>query len=195
MTIVLASQSPRRRSMLSMHISDLKCLASEIDEKITQDENPVAEALRLAFEKAKKVSTAIKADLIIGADTMVLLENQILDKPGSAAKAKSVLQQLSGTRHEVVTAVSMLKGNGDHLSFFESTEVTFSKISESLLNEYVASGSPLDKAGAYGIQDALAARFVKKIEGDYNNVVGFPIFRFFQELEDFAPNIFDYLST
>ena len=132
--------------------------------------------------------------LIIGSDTLVVYENEIIEKPANESKAAEYLKRLSNSVHSVFTGVAFVKTdkNGDIIdeyTFNEQTKVTFSALSEQEIQAYIKSGNPLDKAGAYGIQDDLGALFVEKIEGDYYNVVGFPLNRFYREVKNFVPEL------
>jgi septum formation protein len=177
--LILASGSPRRRELLSQagYIFDIE--AADIDETPRANEAPAAYVKRLAEEKARAVLA--KHDsyhgklIVLGADTTVVADNEILAKPDDAADAKRMLRQLSGRTHEVLTGIAAATRAGV-ISAVESTEVVFSEISEPELDHYCASREPLDKAGGYGIQ-GYAARWIPRIEGDYFNVMGLPIAR------------------
>jgi septum formation protein len=154
--------------------------------------DPVALVEELALEKAKDVAKHHSRSLIIGSDTVVVHRGKILGKPTDEEDAIQMLTDLSGTTHSVYTGVAFVKTDrnrqtSDTLSFYEQTKVTFSTLDESDILAYVKKGSPMDKAGGYGIQDDHGALFVEKIEGDYYNVVGFPLNRFYRELKKFSP--------
>ncbi len=191
--IVLASQSPRRKKLLSQLGFIFEIIPSKIEEIITSNV-PVDIVNELSLQKAMDVATSVSNALVIGADTIVVLNGSILGKPKSEEEAVSILSMLSAKVHSVFTGVSFVITNSDKKissthSFFEETKVKFSSLSESEIQSYVASGSPMDKAGAYGIQDDWGSLFVERIEGDYYNVVGFPLNRFYQELKKIEPTL------
>ncbi len=193
--IVLASQSPRRKKLLNQLGLIFEILPSQKEEVITSD-NPVEIVTELALQKAEDVSKNIEHALVIGADTIVVLNNKILGKPASETEAVTMLSQLSGQTHSVYTGVSFVVTDKNSkpirtFSFFEETKVRFSTLSEEEITNYVATGSPMDKAGAYGIQDDWGSVFVEHIDGDYYNVVGFPLNRFYREIKRFIPDILD----
>jgi septum formation protein len=177
--LILASASPRRRELLTQagYIFDIE--AAEIDETPRADESPGAYVQRLAEEKAATVLAKHRGFqgtlLVLGADTTVVCENEILAKPLDAEDAKRMLRKLSGRTHEVLTGIEVASNAGTR-SAVESTEVVFSVIPEDELDLYCATREPLDKAGAYGIQ-GYAARWIPRIDGDYFNVMGLPIAR------------------
>lgn len=191
--IILASQSPRRKTLLSQLGFDFDVYPSETDEDIDEQHPPLL-VEKLALLKAKDVSGAFTDSMIIGADTVVVHEGEILGKPRDAAEAINYLTRLSGTSHNVFTGVALVQTNSGGLitaekTFHEQTKVFFSPLSKHEIDAYIESGSPFDKAGAYGIQDDMGAVFVEKIEGDFYNVVGFPLNRFYQELKIFSPEL------
>lgn len=164
------------------------------DDPTGADTDPVAFVQDLAFQKAERVARHSPDAVIVAADTSVILEDQILGKPENALHARDLLRQLSGQTHRVVTGVCLLRTNGksgitDKVRFHEQTKVTFSTLTKEEIDAYVATGSPMDKAGAYGIQDDWGAVFVSRIEGDYYNVVGFPLHKFYQHIKEFAPEL------
>ncbi len=191
--IVLASQSPRRKKLLSQLGFIFEIIPSNIEEIITSNV-PVDIVNELSLQKAMDVATSVSNALVIGADTIVVLNGRILGKPKSEEEAVSILSMLNANVHSVFTGVSFVITNSDKKissthSFFEETKVKFSSLSKSEIQSYVASGSPMDKAGAYGIQDDWGSLFVERIEGDYYNVVGFPLNRFYQELKKIEPTL------
>lgn len=196
--IVLASRSPRRKKLLEQLGISFNIVPSTNEEIITT-QNPPVLVTDLAAQKAREVAHTISNALVIGADTIVVFNGEILGKPETPEHAKEMLYTLSGATHQVYTGVSFVKTDADGTiikehSFYEETKVQFSPLSGSEIEAYVASGSPLDKAGAYGIQDDWGAVFVKRIEGDYYNVVGFPLNRFYNELKDFEPTLLSKAS-
>jgi len=169
--LILASSSPRRAELLQAAGIEFTIRIPDVDETRLPDESPRNYALRLSRDKAMTVEKG--DDLVLGADTIVIINNEIAGKPVDHDDARRMLQALSGRRHEVLTAVTLLRGERA-LSGVESTRVTFSPLSENEIEWYVSTGEPMDKAGAYGIQ-GYASRYVEKIEGSYTNVVGLPL--------------------
>ena len=171
--MILASQSPRRRELLSMLGLDFQIFTADIDETMDPAcpvEQSVAEVCR---KKAEAVGKAHPGELIIAADTVVVLENRILGKPHSEEEACAMLRSLSGRQHTVMTAFCLWQ-DGCADTHVEKTHVRFRTLSDEEIAAYVATGSPMDKAGAYGIQDQ-AAIFVEALDGDYYNVMGLPL--------------------
>ena len=178
--IILASASPRRKEILEL--ADLKFDVMPSDaQEITTKTAPNEGGMELASIKAKDIyKKSEKQSMIVGADTVVAYQGQILGKPTDKADAKRMLTMLSGQTHEVYTGVCVIE-DGKTKTFYEETKVTFYEISDEQIDHYIKTGEPMDKAGSYGIQ-GKAAVFIKGIEGDYYNVVGFPIARFLQEI-------------
>lgn len=190
--IILASGSPRRKRLLKKSDLPFSVHVSSVDEHYESSWTPTEIVTKLAERKAQDVAQHYNDALIIGADTLVVFEDSILEKPANSSEAKIMLQQLSNKTHCVLTGVALIKTNRsnniiDKTAFVEQTDVVFGKLKDDLIDAYVATGSPLDKAGGYGIQDRLGALFVKKIKGDYYNVVGFPLHRFYDAVDSFAP--------
>lgn len=190
MRIILASASPRRRELLEQIKIPFEVQVSHVEEKVTSRE-PARVVEELSSQKAHAVSEqtagSAEAILVIGADTVVALDDQILGKPSGEAAAVEMLRRLSGREHQVYTGVTLLyraaDGSVQEKCFHERTNVFFCPMSEAEIREYAATGDPLDKAGAYGIQ-GLCARYISGIEGDYNNVVGLPVGRLYQEIKE-----------
>lgn len=188
MRYILASASPRRKELLAKTGLDFEIIPSNMEEKITK-ELPSDIVMELASEKAldvyKKLNLPITEDCIVmGADTIVVYQDEILGKPKDAQEAYDMLSMLADRTHQVYTGVSLIiqkNGQKKTKTFYEKTDVTFYPICKEDLHAYVNSGDPLDKAGAYGIQSNFAIH-VKKIAGDYNNVVGLPLGRVYKEL-------------
>jgi len=184
--ILLASKSPRRQELLKNINLDFEVAVSNFDEKSisAKDRQPGNYAGELALRKAETVADSIKAEkgveyLVIGADTIVVLNGEVLGQPAGADDARRMLKLLSGTANQVITGVAVISlkdGQKTIHKAFESTLVYFKQLAESEIERYIATGEPLDKAGAYGIQ-GLASLFVEEIEGCYFNVVGLPIMR------------------
>ncbi len=184
--LILASISPRRENLLRMIGFDFEVVNSQVDEQSEVYTIPEVHVLELAQKKALKVAEKIDGGLIIGADTVVVLNNQILGKPKDAKQAKEILQQLSGKTHEVYTGFAIVeKPSGEMLSEFVKTLVSFRKLADEEIDRYIQSGSPFDKAGGYGIQDQ-GALFVQKIDGCFYNVMGLPVTKLYQALEKFV---------
>jgi septum formation protein len=167
--LVLASTSPRRRQLLEMLGINVVVRPSHIPEEPALGELPVGYSRRLAREKATQVEGA----LVLGADTIVVLGERILEKPADEAHALEILRQLQGKTHQVVTTVA-LKSNGSMADRTDITAVTFRPATDQVLRQYIATGEPMDKAGAYGIQ-GYGASLVERVEGDFFGVMGLPI--------------------
>jgi len=184
--IILASGSPRRRELLEQIGLDFTVEISK-GKEITSRTKPEEVVKELSYQKAKEVYDRTgKEAVIIGADTIVCFEDRILGKPTSEEEAREILKMMSGNVHKVYTGVTILwksdDGNTHVLSFEEVTRVYLYRLNDEEIDKYIATGDARDKAGAYGIQ-GLFARYVEKIEGDYNNVVGLPVGRLYQELK------------
>lgn len=197
--IVLASSSPRRRELMAQAGFAFEVLVSEADETI-EAETPGEMVEVLSERKAAAVAEEIKKQgfaeesvLLVGADTMVAIDGKKLGKPKDEKGAEEMLEELSGRTHQVYTGVTLIRlkkaENGSILqesrTFSEGTDVSFYPLTKEEIRSYIATGEPMDKAGAYGIQ-GKAAVFVKEIKGDYNNVVGLPIARLYQELKNWS---------
>ncbi|MEE1012717.1 MAG: Maf family protein [Clostridia bacterium] len=176
--LILASQSPRRRELLGCLVPDFTVITDDSEETLIPGEAPAQTVQRLAAEKAEHVSAKTDADaLILAADTVVVLDGSILGKPKDEADAFAMLSALSGNTHQVFTGMAVLDTKtGQCVTAFETTKVRFRALSHREIRQYIASGEPMDKAGAYGIQE-LGALFVEGIDGDYFNVVGLPLCR------------------
>jgi septum formation protein len=173
--LVLASASPRRRELLAQAGFTFHVHPAHIPEDPASGEDPIAYVIRLARQKAQAVYNEIRSpDLIVlGADTTVTIDRQILAKPEDPADAKRMLRLLSGRTHRVITGVAVVTANKVEVAA-EATAVRFLTLSDEEIDAYIASGEPMDKAGAYAIQ-GRAARWIPRIEGDYFNVVGLPL--------------------
>ena len=171
--LILASSSPRRREILSMLGLNFEVVPANIEEKFSG--NPIVGARKLARSKALWVWLRHKRGVVIGADTLVFTENRVLGKPENREEAVSMLEYLSGRWHRVVTAVSFV-GKGVRVSLHDVARVKFRKLSRREIEEYVLTGEPLDKAGAYGIQ-GYGASIVERIEGSFYTVMGLPVHR------------------
>lgn len=181
--IFLASRSPRRRKLLKQLNLNFKSFKVDMDEVLKKGEKPHQAVLRLSKEKLELAKKKKKFGIIITADTIVVLENKIIGKPVDEKDAYRILKTLSGKTHIVYTGYSIFNFyNGKNISEFVKTEVTFRDLTDQEIWEYIKSGSPMDKAGAYGIQDDFGAVFIKKINGCYYNVVGLPLSKFYHSL-------------
>ncbi len=183
MDIILASQSPRRRELLTQVGLTFRVHVSDVDEATAPGTPPARMVEELSRRKASAVAALEGPEpLIIAADTVVALEGAILGKPHSQEDAFAMLSALSGREHHVYTGVTVIHG-GKSVTFHENTAVRFRPLSESDIRDYIATGEPMDKAGAYGIQ-GRGALLVEGISGDYGNVVGLPLFRLGRVLEE-----------
>lgn len=181
--IFLASKSPRRRRLLKQLNLKFKSFSVEMDEKIHSGEKPYNAVIRLSKEKLSLAKSKVKNGIIITADTIVVLDKTILGKPLNKKDAFRILKLLSGRTHTVYTGYSIFNfRNHKTISEYEKTEVTFRELTDEEITEYINGGSPMDKAGAYGIQDDFGAVFIKKINGCYYNVVGLPLAKFYYAL-------------
>lgn len=185
-TIVLASQSPRRKQLLNLLYPDFICHPAHIDEDIPYEGNPDFYCENLALQKAKEVASNYSNALIIGSDTIVILNNKSLGKPETKEHAIQLLTELSGNSHDVFTGVAIISHDKE-VSFSVRTKVKFHPLTHEEIVAYVKTGSPMDKAGGYGIQDDWGAVFVAEISGDYYNVVGFPLQAFYSKVKIHFP--------
>jgi septum formation protein len=180
--VVLASSSPRRRQLLDLIGIAHEVRPADIDETMRPREAPRRHAERLAREKATAVATRDPELITIGADTVVVINRKVLGKPGDDAEAMHMLSQLSGREHTVITAVAVSRGKKLR-SAIEEVRVKFRRLREDEIEAYVATGEPMDKAGAYGIQ-GYGATIVERIEGDYFAVMGLPLVRLITLMRD-----------
>lgn len=186
--IILASASPRRRELLAQIGLDFTVLPASGEEKLTK-QIPSEIVEELSSQKAEAVAEQISDGIIIGADTVVCQNGEIMGKPKDEADALRMLRQLQGEMHSVFTGVTLIvKENGSVISkqtFSQETRVYLYAMTDEEIQDYIATGEPMDKAGAYGIQGRFAA-YVEGIEGDYNNVVGLPVSAVWQEIKEFC---------
>ncbi|MEI7884288.1 MAG: Maf family protein [Clostridia bacterium] len=189
MQITLASASPRRKDLLDKIGLSYKVLPTEIDEAYFDDENPQKYIERMSKEKVRAVSKFIKSGLIIGADTIVTVDNRILGKPKNIEDAKEMLNLLSDREHVVMTSVTLLDVvHSKELTAFEETKVVFYQLSSSKIENYLKTNEFYDKSGAYGIQ-GFGTLLIKEIHGTYDNVVGLPLGLLCKMLKSFNINI------
>ena len=183
--LVLASASPRRQELLRNAGIPFSVQPADIDEAPITGESPQECAVRLAREKALAVFHSRPSQFVLGADTIVVVENSILGKPRDADDAAHMLHWLSGRTHAVITGVCLVRpiaGEGQPIAASETTLVTMTRLSDEEIRAYVTTGEPMDKAGAYAIQ-GIASRWISRIEGDYSNVVGLPVARVYAMLQ------------
>ena len=185
MDIILASQSPRRKELMGQIGLKFKVVVSHVDEHVEGNPSPAEMVEELSLRKARAVARQVDDDdLVIAADTVVALEGTVLGKPEDERDAFSMLSALSGNRHYVYTGVTVIRG-GQAVTQHEVTTVTFRALEPAEISSYIATGEPMDKAGAYGIQ-GLGALLVSGIDGDYFNVMGLPVYRLGRILAGFG---------
>lgn len=177
MNIILASASPRRKEILENASVKFEVMASSIEELTLDGESPCQMVMRLAFEKGMDIASRQKNDLIISADTVVVIDNTVLGKPENEIEARKMITSLSGRTHQVITGISLINlDNNKKIIDYVISNVKFKNLSEEDINDYIRTKESLDKAGAYGIQ-GYGALLVDEIQGDYFNIVGLPISR------------------
>lgn len=182
--LILASASPRRQKLMKIFGMDFEICPAEINEEEFQSSTPSEIVLELSLKKAQEVAKVFNDAIIIGSDTIVWLDGKLLSKPTDEADAFRILTELSGRTHKVFTGITLLDSKSKNiLQDFAETDVTFREISDEEKSAYIATGSPMDKAGAYGIQDDFGAVFVIKITGCYYNIVGLPVSKLYDLLK------------
>jgi len=189
--IILASSSPRRKMLLEQIGLRFETIPSEINEmkKRTLCEDPIRLVEKLALEKAKDVSARVKNGIVIAADTVVILNGEVIGKPKDEEEAISILKRLSGKTHEVATCVVVMDaGNGRTLTEVVRSKVKFRDLSDEEILGYVKTGEPLDKAGGYGIQ-GIGSILVERLDGCFYNVVGLPLSKLAEMLKAFGINV------
>ena len=185
--LILASRSPRRLALLQQIGLTVRVHPCHIPEIVDLSVPPEKNAESLAVQKARCAARDVEDGIVLGADTIVVIDGEMLGKPADEADAARMLARLSGRTHTVCTGFALLEcPSGRIVSGVESTKVTFRTLPAEEIEEYVRGGSPMDKAGAYGIQDDYGAVFVTRIEGCYYNVVGLPLARVYQALRSFS---------
>lgn len=182
--LILASSSPRRKDFITKLGLSFEIIKPDADETVLVGENAQDYVKRMANEKANIVAALHSDEVVLAADTIVVCDNRILGKPSNREDAKNILRLLSGRTHEVMTAVCIIKGD-EEIEIFETTKVTFSTLSEELIDTYVASGECDDKSGAYAVQ-GIGAMLIEKVEGSVSSVVGLPICQVRCALEKFG---------
>jgi len=193
MNVVLASSSPRRKNLLNQINLTFDVCPSEIEEFFDESLLPEEVVVDLAARKGRDVAERKPNSLIIAADTIVCFNDQILGKPANRNEAFQMLKTLSGNSHAVFTGVYTAKTNDidivNSFTMFEKTIVAFGTLTDEEIIKYIDKELPYDKAGSYGIQDDLGCLFVERIDGDYNNVVGFPLYKFYRTLASTFPEV------
>jgi len=177
--IILASKSPRRQELMQLMGLNFKVELKDVDESYPEGLSPAEIAVFIAEKKAKAFNAG--AEIVITADTIVALNGEILGKPEDRAHAQEMLHKLSGSKHEVYTGVTIVKGSNIH-SFYDVTEVTCKPVTSEEIDFYIDNYKPYDKAGSYGIQDWWGIVVVEKINGSYTNVMGLPTEKLYNEL-------------
>lgn len=195
MRIILASQSPRRKKLLKQLGFGFEIQPSSVNES-SNETNPIRLVEELALKKAKDIAQKNPNSFVIGSDTIVVHKGLILGKPETNAEASKMLNNLSDTQHQVHTGVALIQTDNNSqisktVSFTDATTVFFHKLDQLEIDAYISTGSPMDKAGSYGIQDDLGAVFIKRIEGDFYNVVGLPINKVYYQLKKNFPKILE----
>jgi len=184
--IILASGSPRRKKLLEQIGLKFEVIPADIDEDDIHESDPAKFVMELASRKAKHVAKFNTDKIVIGSDTTVYLNDELLNKPATEQEAYEMLTRLSGKTHQVYSGVSLVHHDaGKSTEFFVKTDVTFRELGEREKYAYIATGSPMDKAGSYGIQDDFGSVFVESIIGCYYNIVGFPLSKFYEEIKEF----------
>ena len=188
MNLILASQSPRRRELLGLFHVPFTVRVADIDETMDANNAPSDEVAKVSRRKAEAIPRE-KDDVIIAADTIVVLGSRVLGKPHSPEEAKEMLRSLSGRDHQVMTGMTVLRGE-TAVTVTEITDIHFRQLTDREIEAYVQSGEPMDKAGAYGIQGG-AALFAERMVGDYYNVMGLPVCALWKLLRDIAPELLE----
>ena len=186
MTILLASSSPRRKELMKLLNLPFKVISKHVDERINSSLSPAENVKHLAMQKALAVAKDYPEALVIGCDTVVVMGDQIIGKPKDEKNAKDILCMLSGKTHDVYTGVAVIALNeAINNCFYEKTSVDMDDVTLEEIAEYLATGEPMDKAGAYGIQ-GIGARYISGIKGDYYNVVGLPVHRLYKIIKNYS---------
>lgn len=191
--IILASASPRRKELLSLLIGDnFETVVSSYDEDNALDLSPKDLVLLHSLQKGRDVAQKLPEGIVISADVVVILGKEVFGKPAGQEEAKEMLTKMSGKIVNVISGLAVIDvENKKELQDFEITKVKFKEMTEQEIDGYVATGQPLDKAGSFGIQ-GKAAVFIEKLEGDYSNILGLPLFKLGKLLAQAGVNIFDY---
>ncbi|MDB4902465.1 MAG: maf [Mucilaginibacter sp.] len=179
--IILASKSPRRQELLRLMDIEFRVVLKDVDESYPDHLKPEEIAVYIAEKKARAFDESVVDEIVLTADTIVCIENQILGKPETPGHAVEMLQLLSGRMHRVITGVCLLYKHQYH-SFYDVSEVYFGKLTDEEIRSYVNKYQPLDKAGSYGIQERIGLIGIERINGSYTNVVGLPTEKLYREL-------------
>ena len=183
MRYILASKSPRRKELMKFISSDFLIAVEDIDEESSYKYSPIEAVKDIARRKGEAVYNSYPNDLVISADTIVVLDNQIIGKPVDEEDAFNILRRLSGRTHQVYTGYAIHHLNNSIVNYVKS-DVSFNELSDELISSYIKSGSPMDKAGAYGAQDSdRKYPIIKNIVGSYDNVIGFPVKEIKEDIE------------
>ena len=188
MHLILASQSPRRKALMELFHIPFTVLVADIDESMDETKSPMDEVARVSRLKAEATPRS-DDDVVVAADTIVVCNGKVLGKPANEEDAFRMLKLLSGKDHQVMTGLSVLRGD-KAVVCTEITDIHFRELTDGEIRAYIATGEPMDKAGAYGIQGG-AALFVEKLVGDYYNVMGLPVCRLGQILKSAAPELME----
>ena len=181
--VILASQSPRRKELLSLLNIEFEAIPADIDEQINPDNDLTKEIEKLSYQKANHIYKQHPDALVIGSDTIVKINNKVLGKPKTYEDASSMLHTLSDNTHEVITGVTIIT-NDKVETFSQTAKVTFFPLTDKEIDEYIKTQEPMDKAGAYAIQ-GIGAKFIKSIEGDYYTIMGLPIGELYHRLNKY----------
>ena len=181
--VILASKSPRRKELLEMLRIPFEIIVSDIEEQIDPENDLTKEIEKLSYQKAKAVFEKENDALVIGSDTIVKINNQVLGKPKTHEEAREMLHLLSGNTHEVITGVTILYQD-QRETFSSTSSVTFSPLTDEEIDTYIATNEPLDKAGSYAIQGD-GAKFIRSINGDFYTIVGLPIGELYHRLKKY----------
>ncbi|MGN6179429.1 MAG: Maf family nucleotide pyrophosphatase [Mucilaginibacter sp.] len=180
--VILASKSPRRQELLRLMDIDFRVVLKDVDESYPSDLSPEEVAVYIATKKAEAFDEDITDEVVLTADTIVVIDDQILGKPETPEHAVQMLKTLSGRVHRVITGVCLLH-NHQYNKFFDVSEVFFRKLTDEEIGSYVEQYNPLDKAGSYGIQERIGLIGIERINGSYTNVVGLPTEKVYQQLK------------
>ena len=180
--VILASSSPRRKELLKRIISNFEIKVSNIDESINRPQNVSEIPYELAYRKAKEIAKDHYNDIVIGSDTIVAINNDVLEKPVDEKDAYRMLKLLNNNTHEVISGIAILYQDKE-IRYIEKSFVTFNNLTDKEILDYIATKDPLDKAGAYGIQNEYI-NLVKEFSGEYENIVGLPLIRLEKELKN-----------
>lgn len=183
MNMILASGSPRRKELLQILGYPFEVIVSDFEETIDESNKLEDEIKKLSYGKAKTVFDKYQDDLVIGADTIVTIDNKVLGKPKTDDKAFEMLKELSGKKHTVITGVTIMTKNKID-TFAVVSDVYFNELTDEEINQYIKTKEPLDKAGGYAIQ-GISSKFIKKIDGDYYAIMGLPVSELYTRLKQF----------